>query len=285
MRRATKKIIPKKGMPLLARTLEKFRLEVTALLVVGHGWTPKAATKAVKRWDRYVRRRWKEGKPPCAVADHLSKWKKEGSVCPCKGPDRRGSGKARDCARCDARRARGKGDGGRSSGRSSSSPFFHRDARDPSRDADNPKEGELFESKRGNRWRIVSIDGDRYFVESEGRKTPGRLAWSRSNIRGMKTVESKGASSPGQLSLFGNDPGRRFGGRRKSIIQTVLFHRKRFSVLKAKTWARRHGFRFGKVDTTKNYYRLRQIDPKKVKVRATITLAPGILAIVGNKRG
>lgn len=260
-----KRIVPKKGMPLLPRTLEKFRLEVTALLVVGHDWNPKSAAKAVRRWDKYVRRRWKEGKPPCAVADHLSKWKKEGAVCPCKG-------RKRDCSRCG-----GKGVGGDGSRRHSS---FHSSRRD----AENPKEGELFESKRGNRWRIKEIRGDRFYVENEGRKTPGVLAWSKRNIEGMKLVE--GEKSP-QLSLFKaamhqDPPGRR--GKRKTFIQSILFHKRRFTIARAKAWARRHGFRFGKVDVQKNYYRLRQVDPKLVKVRATITMAPGILGVVANMK-
>lgn len=248
-----KKVIPKRGMPLLARTFPKFQLEVTALLVVGHGWTPKAATKAVRRWDKYVRRRWKEGKPPCAVADHLSKWRKEGSVCPCKG-------KKRDCARC--RRGRGR----------------------VGRDAENPQEGELFESKRGNRWRVVSVEGDRYYVENEGRKTPGKLAWSRSNIKGMKMIEGKG---PAQLSLF-RDPSRS-PSKGARFVQSLIFDRKVFTSAKAKAWALRHRFKASKIHATAQSYRIRQVSPlslrflKGSKIR-TITLTKGVKAVIAVPR-
>lgn len=255
------KVIPKRGMPLLPRSLPQFRLEVTALLMVGHGWSKKRALSGVQRWSKYVAKRWKQGKPPCAVADHLSKWDREKTVCPCH--------RKRRCP-------------GRKSGRGG------RRARS-SRDADNPKEGEVYESKRGNRWRVSSVDGEKISVESAGRKTPGRLLWSRSNLRGMREVE--GESRPKQLSLFGHDPpaNRRqktaYSKRRaKTVVQTILFPKRRFTTAKAKAWAKKHGYRYGKVDVTKNYLRLRQLDPKKVKVRATVTLAKGVLAVIGSPR-
>lgn len=255
------KVIPKRGMPLLPRSLAQFKLEVTALLMVGHRWSEKRSRAAVKRWSRYVAKRWKQGKPPCAVADHISRWDHEKAVCPCHRKRRCPGGKG-------GRRSKRKG---------------------TSRDADNPKEGEIYESKRGNRWRVSNVDGERVYVESAGRKAPGRLQWSRSNLKGMREVDGE---KPRQLSLFGNDPnprrGRKSGGRSRrkvgTVVQTILFPKRRFTVAKAKMWAKKHGYRYGKVDTTKNYHRLRQLDPKKVKVRATITISKDILAIIGTPR-
>lgn len=174
-----KKVIPRRGMPLAARTLPQFRQEAAALLVVGKGWTAIRAAKAVVKWDRYVRKMWQQGKPPCSVADHIVKWEKEKVVCPCK---RRG------CKGC----------------------FTRKTSRDPS----DPQKGEVFESSRGNKWKVVEKANGLVYVESAGRKTPGSLAWSPSQFRNMKSVE--GGSR--QLSLFGGDPGRR---RKRFLLQKL----------------------------------------------------------------
>lgn len=46
-------------------------------------------------------------------------------------------------------------------------------------------------------------------------------------------------------------------------LQTLLFDRDVFTETQAKAWAKRHKKRYGKVDTTENFHRLRQVDPKK----------------------
>jgi hypothetical protein len=46
-------------------------------------------------------------------------------------------------------------------------------------------------------------------------------------------------------------------------IQTLLFDRRLFSVREAKDWANRHGFRYGDVEETEKYIRLRQFDPSR----------------------
>jgi hypothetical protein len=46
-------------------------------------------------------------------------------------------------------------------------------------------------------------------------------------------------------------------------IQTLLFPKINFTKNQAKNWAKEHEFKFGKVDETKKFYRLRQIDPSE----------------------
>lgn len=77
------------------------------------------------------------------------------------------------------------------------------------------------------------------------------------------------------------DPGRwtpnpRWGG---SEIQSLLFDNMRYSVSQAKRWAQDHGLKYGSVDTTANYHRLRQFDPGDRRCR-TIELGHDIKAIV-----
>lgn len=44
-------------------------------------------------------------------------------------------------------------------------------------------------------------------------------------------------------------------------VQTLLMPVDEFTPKQAKAWAKKNGFRYGKVDTTENYHRLRQRDP------------------------
>ena len=68
-----------------------------------------------------------------------------------------------------------------------------------------------------------------------------------------------------------------------SSIQTLIFARRSFTLSGAMRWARKHGFRASKVDSTENYYRLRQQDPGRFSDFRTIELADGVRAIVGPK--
>lgn len=73
--------------------------------------------------------------------------------------------------------------------------------------------------------------------------------------------------------------------RRESMhVQTLLFPRDRFTVAKAKAWARGHDFASRKVDVPEGgqYIRLRQEAPLKGGVKRMITLSPeeGIKAVV-----
>src|SRR5208337_1920074 len=48
-------------------------------------------------------------------------------------------------------------------------------------------------------------------------------------------------------------------------------------------WAKSHGYKFGKVDITDQYIRIRQFDPKGLKVKRTKTLGRGIRAVVARE--
>lgn len=67
-------------------------------------------------------------------------------------------------------------------------------------------------------------------------------------------------------------------------VQTLLFPRDEFTARQAKTWAKRHKMRYGKVDTTENYHRLRQRDPNDFVGGSYRTIdypnTPGIKAVV-----
>lgn len=46
-----------------------------------------------------------------------------------------------------------------------------------------------------------------------------------------------------------------------SSPQTFIFYKGEWTVLEAKSWLRRHGFKHADVDRKKNTYRFRQFDP------------------------
>ena len=79
------------------------------------------------------------------------------------------------------------------------------------------------------------------------------------------------------------NPARKRKRRRgKTHVQSLLFPRSRFTTAEAKSWARSHGYRAGKVDTTARYVRLRQSDPSKFARMRTIKFgSSGIKAVVG----
>ena len=66
--------------------------------------------------------------------------------------------------------------------------------------------------------------------------------------------------------------------------QSLLFDRSAgWTESKAKAWAKSHGYRYGKVDITDQYIRLRQFDPKGTKIKRTIPFGRGIRAIVARE--
>src|SRR5271167_1406520 len=73
--------------------------------------------------------------------------------------------------------------------------------------------------------------------------------------------------------------------RRPSMdIQSLLFDRDAgWTTDKAKQWAKSHGYKHGKVHVTDQYVRIRQFDPKGLKVKRTITLGRGIRAVVAKE--
>lgn len=46
-----------------------------------------------------------------------------------------------------------------------------------------------------------------------------------------------------------------------SEVQSILFDVNKFSVGESKAWLKDHGYKYGKVDTTDNYHRFRQLEP------------------------
>lgn len=66
--------------------------------------------------------------------------------------------------------------------------------------------------------------------------------------------------------------------------QSLLFSRTAgWTPSKAKAWAKSHGYRYGKVDVTDQYVRIRQSDPKGFKTKRTVTFGKGIRAVVARE--
>lgn len=75
--------------------------------------------------------------------------------------------------------------------------------------------------------------------------------------------------------------GRRNPGRWKGTeVQSLLFSRPQWTESRAKDWARDHDYRYGNVDVTDNYVRLRQFDPVRGTQKRTITFGDGIKAVI-----
>lgn len=68
--------------------------------------------------------------------------------------------------------------------------------------------------------------------------------------------------------------------KKGSRIQSLIFAKDQFTTRTAHQWAIAHGFKITKTDVTANTIRIRQLDPKKVRVVGTITLKPGVQATV-----
>lgn len=73
-------------------------------------------------------------------------------------------------------------------------------------------------------------------------------------------------------------------------VQTLLFPRPDFTESAAKAWAKSHDMRYGKVDSTANYHRLRQREPEDFVAGSFRTIdfegGDGIKAVVAcPKRG
>lgn len=103
-------------------------------------------------------------------------------------------------------------------------------------------------------------------------------------IPNTKPGPSSWASRFARPVLTGNPDDRRCP--RGMEVQTLLFDRDDFTTKQAKRWAKDHDFRYGKVDTTDDYHRLRQREPSAFTSGSfrTITFgAPkeGIKAVVG----
>jgi len=49
------------------------------------------------------------------------------------------------------------------------------------------------------------------------------------------------------------------------IVQSVLIHKNLYNKNEAINFIKNNNFKFKKIDTTQNYYRFRQIDPKYIE--------------------
>lgn len=72
------------------------------------------ALRLVIRWDRMVRLRHSQGKPPCSVVDHILRYERDQAVCPCGNalpsplrPNRDPNQARAGCRRCSRHGARG----------------------------------------------------------------------------------------------------------------------------------------------------------------------------------
>lgn len=63
-------------------------------------------------------------------------------------------------------------------------------------------------------------------------------------------------------------------------VQSVIFDVNKFSESEAKEWAKKNGYKYGDVDTTDNYHRLRQYDPVKDAKMRTKDLGNGVKLIL-----
>ena len=91
------------------------------------------------------------------------------------------------------------------------------------------------------------------------------------------------AGAASRLGGFAGEALAAVPGRRGSMkIQSLLFPRGQFTRGEAIAWARRHGFRADKTDTTDRYIRIRQRSPGDFKTERTISLGDsGVRAVVG----
>lgn len=68
-------------------------------------------------------------------------------------------------------------------------------------------------------------------------------------------------------------------------VQALLFDRAAgWTAASAKAWAKSHGYKHGKVHITDQYVRIRQFDPKGLKVKRTVTFGQGIRAVVAREK-
>jgi hypothetical protein len=66
-----------------------------------------------------------------------------------------------------------------------------------------------------------------------------------------------------------------------SDVHTVLFKKRYWTVPRAKQWLQEHGYISPKVHETANFYRFRQIDPKKFRSFSTVKVTPSIALVIG----
>ena len=64
-------------------------------------------------------------------------------------------------------------------------------------------------------------------------------------------------------------------------MQSVLFDKNIYNISDSRKWLKGHNFKYsGKVDTTQNYHRFRQYEPKKSHTYRTLNIKKGVKGII-----
>ncbi len=122
----------------------------------------------------------------------------------------------------------------------------------------------------------MGLYDDRLSELSESRRTR-RVAQRRTS-----PVQSRPTMRPERARFGGPRP--REAKAPSMSAQSLLFKRDAgWTESKAKSWAKANGYRYGKVDITDQYVRLRQSDPKGSTVKRTIPFGRGIRAVVARE--
>jgi hypothetical protein len=160
-----------------------------------------------------------------------------------------------------------------------------------SRDADNPKPGEKFNSKRGDVWEVVSENGPLIRVKKVGFKDVGELVWSRGTLKHMKMVRQpspfsffSGLGSHGEpegKSALGDPPGKKRRGT--SYVQAVHFAKSVFTKEKARAWLRKKKLKVAAIEETPAQLRVRQKTSKQFKRFWTLCMDRGVSFVMGVK--
>lgn len=68
----------------------------------------------------------------------------------------------------------------------------------------------------------------------------------------------------------------------KTVVQSLIFPKSKFTAAQAKTWARAHGYSTAGFEETGSSYRIRQYDPQHFsRFRTSALGSRGIKAVIG----
>lgn len=152
-------------------SLAQYQREVVSLLASEYKQGTERAVRWMSKWRDFVTLRHGEGKAPSTTAVHILKYERQGVVCPCRT--------LRD-PESFRRHARG---------------CRHSAAR-VSRDPSNPKPGEVFQTKYGNRWLVTGhAPKGRLRVKRAGNKYEGELIWTPEMFARLKQVQKDEAKA------------------------------------------------------------------------------------------
>lgn len=126
----------------------------------------------------------------------------------------------------------------------------------------------------GGRWIRMPLENARMFVAQELATQVPYLSGNGTGNDRDATREPSRSRKPVRVCPVG------------TRVQSLILSRVFFDRIGAFNWAAEHDFRSGKVDTTENSYRFRQEDPSRFVEGdfRTITLAPGVKAVIGCPR-